>query len=92
MQIKINALGVKLVQDTQQVLKAAAEAVDRPGGHDIKVPARDAFEQRIKTRPLLAAVGAGNSGILEVCTMSSLGAWRRPQARGAGFRPFARLW
>ena len=42
MQVEVNALGMKLAEQAEQVLERAAEAVDRPCGDHvlIKAPAR----------------------------------------------------
>ena len=58
MQVEVNALGMKLAEQAEQVLERAAEAVDRPCGDHVDLAARDRLEQPVEPRALLASLRA----------------------------------
>ena len=63
MKVEINALGVQLAEEGDQLLQRAAKAIDRPGRHLIEFAPSDAVAEAIVTRPLVAALGAADPGI-----------------------------
>jgi hypothetical protein len=64
-QEQVDALGVKFAQEVQQVDQGAAEAIDRPCRDHVDVAAGDGLQQAIEARALVAALGAGDTGVLE---------------------------
>jgi hypothetical protein len=64
-QEQIDALGMELAEEVQQVDQRAAQAIDRPGRDHVDVAAGDGLQQAIEARPLVASLGAGDPGILE---------------------------
>ena len=58
-------LAWRLTEKVQQVDQGAAQAIDRPGRDHVNVTPSDGLEQAIEGRPLVAALGAGDTGILE---------------------------
>ncbi len=65
MQEQVDALGVKLAQEVQQVDQRASQAIDRPGCDHVDVAAGNGLQQPIEARALVAALGAGDTGVLE---------------------------
>jgi hypothetical protein len=56
MQIEVDAQGVQLGQKADQVLQAAAEAVDTPGHHEVEPPRRRVLVQPVERRPLITTL------------------------------------
>ena len=65
MQEEIDALGVEFAEEVQQVDQRAAEAIDGPCRHHVDVAAGDGLQQRVEARPLVAALGPRDTGVLE---------------------------
>jgi hypothetical protein len=55
---------LQIGQEAHQVLHAAAEPIDRPGGNHVDLACRGVLEQPIETGPLVAALGAADAGVL----------------------------
>jgi len=56
---------VKLAEEVQQVDQGAAQAIDRPGRDHVDVAPGNGLQQPIEARALVAALGAGDTGVLE---------------------------
>ena len=65
MQEQVDALGVEFAEEVQQVDQRAAQAIDRPGRDHVDVTTGNGLEQAIEARPLVAAFGARDTGVLE---------------------------
>jgi hypothetical protein len=65
MQEQVHAFGVEFAQEVQQVDQGAAQAIDRPSRDHVDVAASNGLEQAIEARPLVAALGAGDTSVLE---------------------------
>jgi hypothetical protein len=64
-QEQVDALGVEFTEEVQQVDQGAAQAIDRPCRDHVDVAAGNGLEQAIEARALVAALGAGDTGVLE---------------------------
>jgi hypothetical protein len=67
-------LAWRLTEKVQQVDQRPAQAIDGPCRNHVNVAPSDGLEQAIEARPLVAALGAGDTGILENSTRASHGA------------------
>ena len=61
MQIEIDTLCLDVAEKTDEVLQRTTQSVDRPHGHQIEISSRDAFEQSIEARTLVAPLGAADA-------------------------------
>jgi len=79
-------LAWRLTEKVQQVDQGAAQAIDRRCRDHVNVTPSDGLEQAIEGRPLVAALGAGDTGILE--KLETRQSWRsaRPCSEDAGHR------
>ena len=92
MQEQIDPQRVELGQEADQVLQAAAEAIDVPGHDDIELPLGSVPVQGIEGRPLVAPLGAADAVILldlhhapagAFIGLAQLGFLSRSESRGA---------
>jgi hypothetical protein len=81
MQEQVDALGVQFAQEVQQIDQRPAQAIDRPGRDHVDVVPGNGLEQAIEARPLVAALGAGDTGVLEKLDQTVV----RGLTRSAGF-------
>jgi len=56
-QKQVNAFGVKLPQEVQEVDERSAEPIDRPGGNHVDLAAGDRLHDGLKAGALIAALG-----------------------------------
>jgi hypothetical protein len=56
---------MEFAEKVQQVDQGAAQAIDRPGRDHVDVAAGDGLQQAIEAGALVAALGAGDTGVLE---------------------------
>jgi len=63
-QVEIAPECLQLTQEPDQVLKAAAKAIDGPSSDHVDLARGRVFEQAIEARPLVAPLGTRNAGIL----------------------------
>ncbi|WP_458192560.1 hypothetical protein [Bradyrhizobium sp. UFLA05-153] len=60
--------GLEVAQEADQILQAAAEAINAPGRDHVDLAGGDILQQPIEARTLVAAVGAADVGVLvEAC-------------------------
>jgi hypothetical protein len=64
MQEQVNARGMDFREKADQVLKAAAQTVDRPGHYYVELATGRCLMKGIELRPFILALGAGNAAIL----------------------------
>jgi hypothetical protein len=64
MQEQIDAHGMQLGQEANQILKTAAETVNGPSHDDIELALRGIAAKRVERWPLIPAFGARNTVIL----------------------------
>jgi hypothetical protein len=57
MQEQINALGMKVRQEAQQVRKGSTEPIHGPRGHHVDLTSRNGHHQAIKPRTFVATLG-----------------------------------
>ena len=66
MQVQVDALGVELTKEAEQILQRPAKAVHRPGRNHVDLAPGDGLQQPVEPRPLVAALGAADACILEL--------------------------
>jgi hypothetical protein len=64
-------LAWRLTEKVQQVDQRPAQAIDGPCRDHIDVAPSDGLEQAIEARPLVAALGAGDTGVLKELDLRS---------------------
>jgi len=64
MQEQVDAKGMQLRQEGDQVLQAAAEPIDRPGHDHVEFPPGGSAAQRVEGGALIATFGAADAVIL----------------------------
>ena len=64
MQEQVDASGVDFREEADQVLKAAAETIDRPSHHHVELAPGRSLVEGVELRPLVLALGAGDAVIL----------------------------
>ena len=65
-EVQVNACAVQLVQERDEILKAAAEAVDAPCRDDIKLVPHNGTAQAIEPRPLVTPIGVAHAVVAEL--------------------------
>src|SRR5579883_25076 len=65
MQVQIDALGVQLAEEADEILQRAAEAIDGPGGDQVDFPTRDRLTQLSEAGPLLLPLRAADPAVGE---------------------------
>ena len=65
MQEQVDALGVQFAEEVEQVDQRPTQAIDRPRRDHIDVAAGNGLQQPIEPGALVAALGAGDTGVLE---------------------------
>jgi hypothetical protein len=61
MQVQANVLGLEFFDEVDQVLKAAANAVNSPCGHHINLAVRGVLAHAVKRWPLIATLCAADT-------------------------------
>lgn len=65
MQVEVDALGIDLGQEADEVLKAATQPVDRPARHHVDLPPGDHRHQRVEPGALVAALASRDAFVGE---------------------------
>jgi hypothetical protein len=60
---EVDAGGVQLLQGVDEVGQRAAEAVDRPGGQQVELPAHGILQHAIELGAPVASLGAADAGV-----------------------------
>jgi hypothetical protein len=63
-QEQINVLGVKLLEEGDEVHQRTSQAVDRPSGHHVDLAARDGLQQLREPWAVVAALDPGDARVL----------------------------
>ena len=64
MKEQIDALVMQALQDAEQVCQRSAKPIDGPRGDHVELSPVNRLHHGVKARPLIAALGATDAGIL----------------------------
>ena len=84
MQEKVNASGVELPEEADQVLQTAAKAVDIPGHHHVEFTPDGGLVERIERRAPIAALSAADAVVLAICQPARSATWRSSRSLVGG--------